>query len=204
VGSIPSTGSIFRANPKSFAPPAMPQPRSTAARACVALLLIGCAGLLSSCSQLPSRPFLRLSAVDVQGWQSPRPGVHAVTIADVSITAALDRPDTRLLLTCRNHGDAVASIAVGTESARGRSAAIGEIRIRPEDRLTAEGLPDFAPCRSLEPFGVDPAWMAEFYLDAPLGREPTVGQYFVLVVEVRRGDGVQRALLPLTAGYVSR
>ena len=47
---------------------------------------------------------------------------------------------------------------------------------------------------------VESGWRASFYLDSPLGREPSYGQYFVMTVEARLASGdVERRSLPLVA-----
>ena len=60
-------------------------------------------------------------------------------------------------------------------------------------------MPDFAPYRSLDRVEIPDQWRTTFFLDNPLGREPTVGQYIVLVLEVWRGGEFARRRLPLVA-----
>ena len=56
------------------------------------------------------------------------------------------------------------------------------------------------PYNSMQAVSVEAGWKGTFYLDAPLGRETLLGQYFVLILEARNGKGgVERRTLPLIA-----
>ena len=183
------------------------------------LLAVGIAAV-PSCSSLPSRAFLRYSAVDkeVRDWQpvgagagtatgtgtTTPTGQHSprrwtTTALGVTFEVDLDANGTRIQVSGQNRSGRSIEVAVGSESTRGSDIAVGELQKRPVDRLAAEGVPDFAPYRSLERTEVPAAWRAEFFLDSPLGREPTVGQYIVLVLEVWRGEEFARRRLPLIA-----
>lgn len=165
--------------------------------AILALLLPVACG--SSCSTSPPRAWLRYEPSDPSGWQVELPGRLSTTVHGARFVADLHDRSTRIQLTAVNPTGRDLEVAVGPESARGLTAAIGELRARPLERAAVEGVPDFVPYQALQPVPVRAGWQVEFFLDTPLGREPTIGQYLVLELEVRDGGDLQRRRLPLVA-----
>ena len=56
------------------------------------------------------------------------------------------------------------------------------------------------PYVSMQPAEIRTGWRGTFFLDSPLGRDPTIGQQVQLVLEVRDAKGgFERRLLSLVA-----
>jgi hypothetical protein len=107
---------------------------------------------------------------------------------DLRLEVAVENPTTRAV-----------EVRLGPEATRKPDAAIGEYQPRRLDHSRVEGAGDFAPYLSMQPVQVEPGFRTLFALDSPLGREPSIGHYLVLVVEVRAAGRSERRLLPLQA-----
>jgi hypothetical protein len=64
-----------------------------------------------------------------------------------------------------------------------------------------EGSSGYAPFLPRSLVTVEPECQAVFYIDAPLGHEPRVGEFAVILVEVGPRDAKpERRLLPIVVG----
>ena len=155
--------------------------------------------LLAACNSPLPDGRLRFWPEDPRDWSETGAGQLVTTALGARCSIDLNRRDTRIWLVVDNEAGPTLSVAVGAESARDSTPAVGERRLRPVDSDQLESVRDFVPYRSLQAIEIEAGWRAEFFLDNPLGREPTTGTYLVLVLEVRAGENLQRRLLPLVA-----
>lgn len=141
---------------------------------------------------------LHYEARQADGWSEVRSGEVATSALGATVRALLHPTESRLELRVENPTAARLDVRVGPEATRSSSAAIGEVQHRRLDGARGEGTTDFLPYLSMQPTEIAPGEQAAFFLDNPLGREPALGHYFVLVVELQSPQGVrQRRLLPL-------
>lgn len=164
--------------------------------------LAGCAVLLvvlSACSTPPPRPWLRYEPAGPHSWATGPDGRWVTRLHGVDITLDLLQVETRAQVTVQNRSNAAIEMRMGPE-ATSSYAAIGEVLLRQMEGPVGVGGPDTLPYTSMQPQVVDAGWRGTFHLDTPLGREPGVGQYFVLTVEGRDAKGqVERISMPLRA-----
>ena len=164
------------------------------------LLLFTTLAVLSACSTPPPTAWLRYEAADPNGWMLEGDGRLSVTLLGARLLVDLHQQQTRVELIVENGTTQDLEVRVGPEATRAPTAAIGELLRRPLDRGHGEEVPEFVPYLSMQRAEVRANWRGVFDLDSPLGREPTIGQYLVLVIEVRDGKGgFERRLLPLVA-----
>ena len=156
--------------------------------------------LLAACAALPPQPWLRYVARDPAGWTAGEHGRLMTTLLGAAIAVDLHERETRVDLIVENSTGGDLVVRLGAETTQAPTAAIGEVQRRRLDQARAEDVPEIVPYVSMQPAEVRTGFRATFALDNPLGREPTIGQYFVLVVEARDSKGgLERRLLPLTA-----
>ena len=154
--------------------------------------------LVAACQQSPPRSWLRYAPSGPNEWKDES-GVLTGTLHGVPVSIDLGRRQTRVQITVRNASAAPVEFRMGPESGKPRDA-IGEVLLRPLTGLHGAPGPDMLPYNSMQPLVVEPGWSGVFYLDTPLGREPSLGQFFVLSIEARDAAGTcQRRSLPLVA-----
>lgn len=157
------------------------------------------AGAIVTACAAPPRPWLRFEPAGKTNWRMAEGGVLTGRLHGADLTLDLAKKDTRVLVKVENHSAAAVEFRMGPEGAAPR-VAIGEVLLRPMAGPAATSGPDMIAYTSMQPVKVDAAWRGEFYLDAPLGRDPALGQYFVLTVEARDAAGqCERLTLPLEA-----
>ncbi len=163
-----------------------------------AALLIG--GLmLAACGTPPPRPWLRFQPAGRTNWQMLEAGMLGDRLHGTDVRVNLGKQDTRIEVVAENPTATPVEFRMGPEGASPR-VAIGEVLLRPLAAGAPPGGPDMAPYTCMQSVKVAPGWRGTFYLDAPLGRDPKLGQYFVLTVEARDPGGVcERRSLPLEA-----
>ena len=155
--------------------------------------------LASACSTPPPRAWLRYKPAGATTWTTDESGLLSGSFHGAPVTLDLGRRQTRVEVTVRNTPAAPIEFRMGPEATSPRQA-IGEVLLRPLSGPPGVGGPDMIAYNAMQPLVVEPGWRGTFYLDAPLGREPGLGQYFVLTVEGRDGTGkCERRLLPLVA-----
>lgn len=187
MGSIPSTGSILA---RSRAAP-LPM-----LRASIPFLLL----LAVACNTPPPRPWLRFEPSGSHVFRQTGPGQLEAEALGARLAVDLHRKDTQIRLELVNGTAQDLEVRVGPEARENPTAAIGELQRRRLDGSRGEEVPDFVPYVALQPMPVLAGYRATFHLDNPLGREVVIGQYFVLVVEIRDAQGRrERRLLPLVA-----
>lgn len=111
----------------------------------------------------------------------------------------------RLLLevTVDNPGDQDLEVRIGVQGPA-PTWAVGEVRRQPPRATRGEGMVRAQPYLAHAPLRLDRGWRAWFELDGLLEREPTIGHYLVLEIEVGVvGQAVrERRLLPMVASNV--
>jgi hypothetical protein len=142
--------------------------------------------LLVACNTSPTRTGLRFEVTDADRWTPGADGKWSCSLLGARCAI--------------NPTPAPIELRVGPEATRNPTAAIGEMRVLPLGKMPVENVPDYQPYVAQKPVSVPNGSRATFYLDTPLGREPTVGQYLVLVIEARdERAGFERRLLSLVA-----
>lgn len=153
---------------------------------------------LAACHAPLHDKHLRYRAEGSGDWNAEGTGQYAAHALGGRCRIDLGRGDTRIHVVVENPTESVLHVATGTESARALLDAIGDCRLGSLDGQR-EPVHDYQPYRSLEQLEVEPGWRIDFFLDRPLGRAPTLGQYLVLLLEVRRGDERRLLQLPVMA-----
>ena len=124
-------------------------------------------------------------------------GLWASRMHGADFALDLNRTQTRVQVEVQNRSGEALEVRMGPEGAVTMNA-IGEVLLRQIDG--PPGGPPVIPYNSMQAVSVEAGWKGTFYLDAPLGRETLLGQYFVLILEARNGKGgVERRTLPLIA-----
>ncbi len=155
--------------------------------------------LFAACNTPPPRAWLRYAPAGPTEWTADANGLLTGTMHGANVAIDLGRTQTRVEVAVANPGTQPVELRMGPEAASPR-AAIGEVLLRPLAGPAGVTGPDMLPYNSMQPILVEPGWRGVFYLDAPLGREPAIGQYFVLTVEARDPAGTcVRRTLPLVA-----
>lgn len=163
------------------------------------LVLLFLSIALVSCSTPAPRAWLRYQPAGATTWVTGQNGLLTSTMHGAPVTLDLGRRQTRAEVTVQNTTSQRLEFRMGPEAGHPRQA-IGEVLLRPFSGPPGAGGPDMIAYNAMQPVVVEPGWRGTFYLDAPLGREPSIGQYFVLTVEARNPDGVcERHSLPLQA-----
>jgi hypothetical protein len=165
----------------------------------VLLVLGGLIAATSSCSTPAPRAWLRYEPAGATTWVASEGGLLTSTMHGAAVTLDLGRRQTRVEVVVKNTTAQPIEFRMGPEAGQVRQA-IGEVLLRPLSGPPGATGPDMLAYNCMQPIVVEPGWRGTFYLDAPLGRPPSIGQYFVLTVEARDGAGVcQRHSLPLVA-----
>jgi hypothetical protein len=154
---------------------------------------------LAACSAPPPRPWLRYELTATDGWTPAGEGAYTSRVLGADLRIDLHRRETRVELQIENKSGRELRLAVGPEALNNPSAAIGQVQRRPMGGGRGEDVPDYIEYLSMQPIEVRDGWRCVFYLDSPLGRDPTIGQYLVLVIEASTGQARERKLLPLVA-----
>ena len=168
-------------------------------RAAILAALWSSLPLLVGCAATPARGGLRYSARPGAGWTETGPGRLSTEMLGATVFVDLHARDARLEVAFENPTDRAVEVRLGPEATRKPDAAIGEFQPRRLDRSHVEGATDFLPYLTMQPVQVEPGFRTLFALDSPLGRDPSIGQFLVLVIEVRAGGRFERRLLPLQA-----
>jgi hypothetical protein len=153
---------------------------------------------LASCHVMPPRPWLRYELDGVTDWSRLDDGLIGGVVLGASVSVDLSNPETRMLVVVENTTDDSLELRIGPDAGASKDA-IGEVLLR-QLGGPAVGGPQMQAYTSRQPMTIDGGWRATFYLDRPLGREPKLGQYFVLTTRLESQDGeVVRRSLPVVA-----
>jgi hypothetical protein len=155
--------------------------------------------VVAACSAPPPRPSLRFQPAGPTAMTAGANGLYVTRVHDVDVTVDLNRAQTRIQVTAENRTGKIVTLQVGPDAGQPRLP-IGELLLRPLASTNSSG-PAIVPYLGMTPVNLEDGWRATFYIDEPLGREPALGQYFVLSVEARVGEGPkERRTMPLIAG----
>lgn len=166
------------------------------AAACLAFTLTACGPLPRNSERAPIG--LRYRVEDPTGWSGDRTAWLQTTMGQAPVSVDLQSPESRLVLTVENPTPSPLHVRVGPQSGAAKDVAIGEVRLQTRDGRRIEGETGYAPFVPRSLVTVEPQCRAVFYVDAPLGHEPRVGEFAVLLVEVGEPDAKpERRLLPL-------
>ncbi len=165
-----------------------------------------CAMVFAVACRAPQvRSNLHYQPAPATGWRELSDGHLAQSQQGVAIEVTMAADAPQLELSFVNDAPTRVVVRLGPESMRAASTAIGEVQLRHVDRARHDGTTDYLPYLAMQDFEIPPGGRAVFYLDSPLGRDPLLGQYFVLAIELRReGAPMMRSLLPLQATNVPR
>lgn len=156
--------------------------------------------LLPGCNTPPPRGWLRYEPSGPHSWRLTPEGQLTVDALGAQVLVDLNRKDTRVEMLVRNTTSVDLAFRAGPTASETPASAIGEVQRKPIDPGRGEEVRDYEPYLSMQEVEVRSGWQTTFYLDSPLGRDPVLGQYFVLVVEARDAGGRrQRHTLPLVA-----
>ncbi len=156
--------------------------------------------LLVACNTPPPRPWLRFEPDGKHDWTTGSGDVLVGRLHGADVAIDLNRTETRVQVTVTNGTGAPLELRMGPEAGRAPRASIGQVLMRPVDGPPGAAGPDMVPYNTMQPMVVEPGFRGTFYLDSPLGRDPVLGQFFVLTVEARNKAGdVDRRRLPLIA-----
>jgi hypothetical protein len=133
--------------------------------------------LLAACTSTPTRAGLRFRVTDPADWTQDADGRWSCSLLGARCAVDLGADDARLELAVENPTAAPIEVSVGPEATKSPTAAIGELRVLPLGRVPVENVPDYEPYVARKPVALPDGARATFYLDTPLGREPTIGQY---------------------------
>lgn len=166
------------------------------ARLAVSCVLV-CTVWLAACHTPPPRPWLRYEQDGATQWSTNSSGLYAGRLHGADVTIDLGKKQTRVEIVIDNATAAPVEFRIGPDGGQPRTS-IGEVLLRrPGEPAGSAGM---QPYRAQQPLVVDAGWHATFYLDSPLGRDPVLGQYFVLAVEASDATGTnERRTLPLRA-----
>ena len=115
-----------------------------------------------------------------------------------SVLIDLQPEQSCIVVTVLNSTEAPLEFRVGPDG-QSPQPVIGEYLQRQVTPPSVTG-PDYVPYLCLAPVQILPGWRSVFYLDAPLGREPDLGQYLSFVIEAKDAAGKrERRMLPLVA-----
>lgn len=172
-------------------------------RACVRSAAVLGAALFAACHVPGPSTGLRFSAADPGSFAALSDGRFRQELGGLTAVVDLGQRQTRLELTVENPGQREQVLKVGADAASA-TAAIGEVWRRPLGAGAGEGVQEAMPYRAGDPVELPAGWRAVFFVDSPLGREPSLGQQLTFTVEVRDPQsGVHHhATLPLVATNV--
>lgn len=161
-------------------------------------------GALAACTIDPPRyPMCYAPAGAAPDWTRIADGKFATELMGAKVEVDLSGSSTRIVATVDNATDRELEIRLGGEGTP-RDVQIGETLRRAIDRDPGTVGPDYEPYSSFQPLPVGAGVRAVFYVDTPLGRDPSYGQYFVFTIEARAASRpVERRSLPLTANHVA-
>lgn len=162
-------------------------------------LCIAALAMLAACHTPPPRSWMRYELDGRTDWSQLGAGKFGGSHFGANVSIDLYNPDTRVLVVVENSGEHAVQFAIGPVSG-GPKDAIGELLLRQMAGPVAGG-PPMRGYVSNQVLVIESGWRATFYLDRPLGRDPQLGQYFVLAAEIRGEEAEQavRRYLPVVA-----
>jgi len=168
------------------------------------VLLFAACGALPKTSERPSLG-LRYRAENPEAWDGDSTQMLRATLAGAPVVVDFTSTESRLVLTVDNPTKQLLHVRIGAQSGSSRDAAIGEVRMQRSGGGRLEGATGYAPFLANSLVSVEPECRAVFYVDAPLGREPSIGEYAGLHVQVGApGAKPERRLLPIVVAPPTR
>jgi len=169
-------------------------------RSGVTPVLVASMIVLAACNTPPPKAWLRYEPSGAHSWRQTPDGQLEIEALGAKVSVDLNRTDTRIELAVRNSTGVDLTFRTGPAASETPSSAIGEIQRKPLEPGRGEEVQDYQPYLSMQDVEVRSGWQTTFYLDSPLGRDPVLGQYFVLMLEARDAAGHrERHTLPLVA-----
>lgn len=163
-------------------------------------LCFAAAALLAACHTPPPRSWMRYELDGKTEWSQQGPGKFGGSHFGADVSIDLYNPDTRVHVVVENSGPEAIQFEIGAEAGASKEA-IGEVLLRQIDG-GVEGGPAMQSYVAKQALAVESGWRATFYLDRPLGRDPKLGQYFVLGAEIQGAEGESvRRYLPVVAKF---
>lgn len=158
--------------------------------------------MFAACHTPPPRSWMRYELDGGTEWSQLGAGKFGGSYFGANVSIDLYNPDTRVLVVVENSGPQPVQFAIGPE-AGSTNDAIGEVLLR-QVAGASDGGPPMRSYVAKQALTIESGWRATFYLDRPLGRDPKLGQYFVLGTEIRGAgeDGASesvRRFLPVVA-----
>jgi hypothetical protein len=149
---------------------------------------------------MPPRSALHYEARATADFTDQGGGHLVARVGDADVEIALDPHAPHIEVGVGNPTARAVTVRLGPQATHRPEQSIGELQHQPLDAARAEGRSEFLPFLSMQSIEVVAGTRTVFHLDDPLGREPVVGHYMVLVLEVDGADGRRdRRLLPLVA-----
>lgn len=153
---------------------------------------------VAACNTVPPRTWVRYQPTALTDWAQGNDGLLVASFHGASVSVDLGRPQTPVEVTVSNTTGAPIEFCMGPDAAR-PNGPIGQVLLRPAT-LPGVGGPDYLPYGTMQKVVVEPGWTGRFHLDRPLGREPSLMQFFVLRIEGRDPQGrCEQRTLPLQA-----
>ena len=170
------------------------------AMAKICCLYIAGLAMLAACHTPPPRSWMRYELDGRTEWSRLGEGKFGGSYFGANVSIDLYDPDTRVLVVVENPGEHAVQFMIGPEGGTAK-AAIGEVLLR-QMVGAVDGGPPMQSYVAKQPLTVAGGWRATFYLDRPLGRDPKLGQYFVLGAEIEGAEGEPvRRYLPIVARF---
>lgn len=161
------------------------------------LLVLG--GLVAAaCNTPPPRTWVRYQPTESKDWARGTDGQLVGMFHGAAVSIDLGQPNTAVEVTVTNSTAAPVEFCMGPDAARPKEP-IGEVLLRPS-AVPGVGGPDYLPYSSMQRVVVEAGWSGRFHLDMPLGRAPSLMQFFVMRIEARDTQGrCEHRSLPLQA-----
>lgn len=161
------------------------------------LFVLGCLAA-AACNTAPPRTWVRYQPTELKDWTRGTDGLLVGMFHGAAVSVDLAQPNTAVEVTVTNSTAAPIEFCMGPDAARPKEP-IGEVLLRPS-ALPGVGGPDYLPYSAMQRVVVEAGWSGRFHLDMPLGRAPSLMQFFVLRIEGRDSQGrCEHRILPLQA-----
>lgn len=175
-------------------------PTTSCANLLALSLLAGCAP--PQFASGPADPSVGYRFDDRSGFTEVAPNVLAAELHGTTVKAEVQGREARLVVTIDNPTKAIRTLRLGPQNDATNDQALGELRRQHLDGRPLEGGSAYVPFLPMQDIEVRPGTRVVLYVNTPSGKEPEVGEYLVLLLEVgAAGKRAERRLIPLVAAY---